>query len=70
MIRKEVYSYLQQGRTYEAEESIKRLYGKGGGGEVMRDFNAARQGSGGDEATWFDLFSSRYWKGKSYSRLD
>ncbi|KAL8476636.1 hypothetical protein ACS0TY_029071 [Phlomoides rotata] len=52
----------QQGRTYEVEESIKRLFGKERVGEVMRDLNTARQGSGGDEATWFDLFSSRYWK--------
>lgn len=55
--------YLQQGRISDAEASIKKLYGKERVAEVMRDLNAAGQGSIEPEAGWFDLFSSRYWKG-------
>ena len=29
----------------------------------MRDLQTASQGSSEPEAGWFDLFSSRYWKG-------
>lgn len=52
----------QQGRTSEAEVSIKRLFGKERVAEVMRDLDASGQGSTESEAGWFDLFSSRYWK--------
>ncbi|GFP97424.1 plastidic glucose transporter 4 [Phtheirospermum japonicum] len=52
----------QQGRTSDAELSIKRLYGKERVAEVMSDLDAAAQGSSEPEAGWFDLFSSRYWK--------
>ncbi|KAL1536925.1 plastidic glucose transporter 4-like [Salvia divinorum] len=52
----------QQGRISDAEVSIKRLYGKERVAEVMRDLDAAGQGSTEQEAGWFDLFSSRYWK--------
>ncbi|KAK6150992.1 hypothetical protein DH2020_015924 [Rehmannia glutinosa] len=54
--------YLQQGRTSEAEISIKRLFGKERVAEIMSDLDAASQGSSEPEAGWFDLFSSRYWK--------
>ncbi|CAN4083193.1 unnamed protein product [Withania somnifera] len=52
----------QQGRTSEAETSIKRLYGKERVAEVMGDLEAASQGSSEPDAGWLDLFSSRYWK--------
>ncbi|KAH6755966.1 plastidic GLC translocator [Perilla frutescens var. hirtella] len=52
----------QQGRTSDAEVSIKRLFGKERVAEVMRDLDASGQGSTESEAGWFDLFSSRYWK--------
>ncbi|KAI3451776.1 hypothetical protein Pfo_008441 [Paulownia fortunei] len=52
----------QQGRTSDAEVSIKRLFGKERVAEVMSDLDAAGQGSSEPEAGWFDLFSSRYWK--------
>lgn len=57
---------MQQGRTSDAEVSIKRLYGKERVAEVMRDLDAARQGSSEPEAGWFDLFSRRYSKGISF----
>ena len=43
--------------------SIKRLFGKERVVEVMDDLKAAARGSSEPEAGWFDLFSSRYWKG-------
>ncbi|KAL2241399.1 plastidic glucose transporter 4 isoform X2 [Sesamum indicum] len=52
----------QQGRTSDAEVSIKRLFGKERVAEVMSDLDAASRGSSEPEAGWFDLFSSRYWK--------
>lgn len=55
--------YFQQGRTSDAEVSIKRLFGKERVAQVMADLDAAAQGSSEPEAGWFDLFSSRYWKG-------
>lgn len=55
--------YFQQGRISDAEVSIKKLYGKERVAEIMRDLDAAGQGSTELEAGWFDLFSSRYWKG-------
>lgn len=54
---------MQQGKISEAEIAIKRLFGKDKVREVMNDLNAASQGSSEPEAGWFDLFSSRYWKG-------
>ncbi|XP_058186574.1 plastidic glucose transporter 4 [Rhododendron vialii] len=53
---------FQQGKVSQAEMSIKTLFGKERVAEVMNDFNAASQGSSEQEAGWFDLFSSRYWK--------
>jgi len=35
----------------------------------MTDLNVASQGSAEQEAGWFDLFSSRYWKGTHKSRV-
>lgn len=54
---------LQQGKKSEAEKSIQTLYGKERVSEVMLDLTNAGQGSAEPEAGWFDLFSSRYWKG-------
>ncbi|KAH8483346.1 hypothetical protein H0E87_027943 [Populus deltoides] len=53
---------LKQGKFSEAEKSIKTLYGKESVADVMTDLNVASQGSAEQEAGWFDLFSSRYWK--------
>ncbi|KAL0450016.1 UNVERIFIED_CONTAM: Plastidic glucose transporter 4 [Sesamum latifolium] len=52
----------QQGRTSDAEVSIKRLFGKERVAEVMSDLDASSRGTSEPEAGWFDLFSSRYWK--------
>lgn len=54
---------MQQGKKSEAEKSILTLYGKERVSEVMLDLTNAGQGSAEPEAGWFDLFSSRYWKG-------
>jgi hypothetical protein len=54
---------LQQGKISEAEKAIKTLYGKERFTEVMHDLTSASHGSAEPEAGWFDLFSSRYWKG-------
>ena len=56
-------SILQQGKVSEAEKAIKTLYGKERVVELVRDLSASGQGSSEPEAGWFDLFSSRYWKG-------
>ncbi|KAJ6960470.1 hypothetical protein NC653_038489 [Populus alba x Populus x berolinensis] len=53
---------FQQGKFSEAEKSIKTLYGKERVADAMTDLNVASQGSAEQEAGWFDLFSSRYWK--------
>lgn len=58
---------MQQGKIAEAEMSIKRLFGKERVVEVMDDLKAAARGSSEPEAGWFDLFSSRYWKGMQSS---
>lgn len=55
---------LQQGKISEAEQATKTLFGKERVAEVMQDLRAASQGSAEPEAGWFDLFSSRYSKGK------
>ena len=55
---------FQQGRIAEAEVAIKRLFGKEKVREVMDDLDASSRGTTEPEAGWFDLFSSRYWKGK------
>lgn len=47
----------------EAEKAVKTLYGKERVALVMQDLTAASEGSSEQEAGWFDLFSSRYWKG-------
>lgn len=54
---------MQQGKIAEAEKSIRTLFGKERVAEVMHDLTTATQGSTEPEAGWFDLFSSRYWKG-------
>ncbi|OMP04740.1 Sugar/inositol transporter [Corchorus olitorius] len=53
---------FQQGKIPEAEKSIRTLYGKERVAEVMYELRTAGQGSTEQEAGWFDLFSSRYWK--------
>ncbi|XVF31585.1 hypothetical protein REPUB_Repub17cG0003600 [Reevesia pubescens] len=53
---------FQQGKIPEAEKSIRTLYGKERVAEVMYELRTAGQGSIEQEAGWFDLFSSRYWK--------
>lgn len=53
----------QQGKIPQAEKAIKALYGKERVAEVIHDLTGAGQGSTESEAGWFDLFSSRYWKG-------
>jgi hypothetical protein len=60
---------LKQGKFSEVEKSIKTLYGKERVADVMTDLNVASQGSAEQEAGWFDLFSSRYWKGTHKSRV-
>lgn len=47
----------------EAEKAVKTLYGKERVAEVMGDLTTTGQGSTEPEAGWFDLFSSRYFKG-------
>lgn len=54
---------MQQGKIAEAEKSVRTLFGKERVAEVMHDLTTATQGSTEPEAGWFDLFSSRYWKG-------
>lgn len=54
---------LQQGKTSEAENSIKLLWGKEKVAGVMNDLRAGTQGSVEQEAGWFELFSKRYWRG-------
>ncbi|XP_042499773.1 plastidic glucose transporter 4 isoform X2 [Macadamia integrifolia] len=53
---------FQQGKFSQAETAIKTLYGRERVVEVMHDLRASAQGSTEQEAGWFDLFSSRYWK--------
>ncbi|QCE12933.1 MFS transporter [Vigna unguiculata] len=53
---------FQQGKILEAEKAVKTLYGKERVALVMQDLTAASEGSSEQEAGWFDLFSSRYWK--------
>ncbi|KAK7374876.1 hypothetical protein VNO80_08319 [Phaseolus coccineus] len=54
---------FQQGKILEAEKAVKTLYGKERVALVMQDLTAASEGSSDEqEAGWFDLFSSRYWK--------
>ncbi|XP_006643688.2 plastidic glucose transporter 4 [Oryza brachyantha] len=53
---------FQQGKLSQAETAIKKLYGREKVAEVMYDLKAAGQGSSEPDASWFDLFSKRYWK--------
>lgn len=53
---------FQQGKISQAEAAIKKLYGKEKVTEVMYDLKASGQGSNEPDASWFDLFSKRYWK--------
>jgi hypothetical protein len=59
---------LQQGKFSEAEKSIKTLNGKERVADVMTDLTVGSQGSAEPEAGWFDLFSSRYWKGTWFQK--
>ena len=54
---------MQQGKLTQAEKAIKTLYGKEKVVELVRDLSNSGQGTSEPEAGWFDLFSSRYWKG-------
>ncbi|KAL8117980.1 hypothetical protein AgCh_015757 [Apium graveolens] len=54
---------LQQGKISAAKVAVKTLYGKERVAEVMNDLDAYNQGSTKPEASWSNLFSSRYWKG-------
>lgn len=36
----------------------------------MNNLTSGSEGSSESEAGWFDLFSSRYWKGKSETMLE
>ncbi|XP_010230417.1 plastidic glucose transporter 4 isoform X2 [Brachypodium distachyon] len=53
---------FQQGKLSQAESAIKKLYGKEKVTEVMYDLKSSGQGSSEPDASWFDLFSKRYWK--------
>ncbi|XP_076919910.1 plastidic glucose transporter 4-like [Bidens hawaiensis] len=53
---------VQQRKMSQAEQSIRILYGKNRVSELMQDLNASGQGSEEQDASWFDLFSSRYFK--------
>ncbi|CAI9272375.1 unnamed protein product [Lactuca saligna] len=53
---------VQHGKISDAEKAIKTLYGEGRVTEVMADLSASNQGSEEQDAGWFDLFSSRYFK--------
>ncbi|XP_052204435.1 plastidic glucose transporter 4-like isoform X2 [Diospyros lotus] len=54
---------FQQGKISQAEGSIKKLFGKERVAKVMNDLSTASQGFSEPEAGWFELFSSRYWRG-------
>lgn len=53
---------FQQGKIAEAETAIKRLYGKEKVAEVMLELRTGSASSTEPDASWFDLFSKRYWK--------
>ncbi|RWR85355.1 hexose transporter [Cinnamomum micranthum f. kanehirae] len=53
---------FQQGKYAQAETAIKSLFGKEEVAEIMNDLKASAQGSTEQDASWFDLFSRRYWK--------
>lgn len=57
------FFFHQQGKIPQAEKAIRTLYGKERVAEVVTDLSSAGQGSTESDAGWFDLFSSRYWKG-------
>ncbi|KAK1423478.1 hypothetical protein QVD17_18781 [Tagetes erecta] len=53
---------VQQRKISQAEQAIRKLYGKNRVAELMEDLTASGQGSEEQDAGWFDLFSSRYFK--------
>ncbi|KAJ0692366.1 putative major facilitator, sugar transporter, major facilitator superfamily [Helianthus annuus] len=53
---------VQQRKITQAEQAIRKLYGKNRVTELMEDLSASAQGSEEQDAGWFDLFSSRYFK--------
>ncbi|KAI7738248.1 hypothetical protein M8C21_025111 [Ambrosia artemisiifolia] len=53
---------VQQRKISQAEQAIRKLYGKNRVTELMEDLSASGQGSEEHDAGWFDLFSSRYFK--------
>ena len=53
--------FFQQEKIPQAEKAIKILYGKEY--EVIAYLSSAGQGSTDPDAHWFDLFSTRFWKG-------
>ncbi|XP_062099074.1 plastidic glucose transporter 4-like [Humulus lupulus] len=58
---------FQQGKIPQAEKAIKTLNGKERVAEVIRDLSTGSQGSTEPDVGWFDLFSTRYWKGRNIS---
>ncbi|KAK9064940.1 hypothetical protein SSX86_016323 [Deinandra increscens subsp. villosa] len=53
---------VQQRKIPQAEQAIIKLYGKNKVIELMEDLSVPGQGSEEQDAGWFDLFSSRYFK--------
>ncbi|KAL8248854.1 hypothetical protein R6Q59_005722 [Mikania micrantha] len=53
---------IQQRKISQAEQAIRKLYGKNRVTELMEDLSASGQGAEEQDAGWFDLFSSRYFK--------
>ncbi|KAI3665551.1 hypothetical protein L6452_44178 [Arctium lappa] len=53
---------VQQRKISQAEQAIKKLYGKDRVTELIDDLSASNKGSEEQEAGWFDLFSARYFK--------
>ncbi|KAI7725561.1 hypothetical protein M8C21_032914, partial [Ambrosia artemisiifolia] len=53
---------VQQRKISQAEQAIRKLYGKNRVTELIEDLSASGQGSEEQDAGWFDLFSSRYFK--------
>jgi hypothetical protein len=61
------FGWMKQGKIAEAETAIKRLYGKEKVVDVMLELRTGSATSTEPDASWFDLFSKRYWKGTSFS---
>lgn len=53
---------FKQGKVVETELAVKKLWGKGRVEMAMAELRAGSGDSGGEDAGWMDLFSSRYLK--------